>query len=182
MRSGQIPLWVKIGPELGAAQYEALMEVFAEVGVGAVIATNTLARPVMGDARGSSAAADDKNTDKDTDAMYSSTPTESSSVGTPYMASVRADEARPAQAKPSLNAGVGGGSLHTHALDAVRHLAVARERLGAQVCIVGCGGVLDGESARALLDAGADALQYWSALIYRGPLAAAVIQREIEGG
>jgi len=126
----QMPLWIKISPELGPDQYAALMQVCAEVGVQAIIATNTLPRPTPDN--------------------------------------------------PGVNAGVGGGRLHQPALDAVRHLAAARAQSGSAVKIIGCGGVLDGATARALLDAGADALQYWSALIYRGPLAAAQIQQEIE--
>jgi dihydroorotate dehydrogenase len=161
--AGLIPLWIKIGPDLGAEQYAALMAVCAEIGVGAIIATNTRAEVVPSDGRqGIRPTTDAKN----------GVPTESSGVGTPFLASSASGSAR-------VTAGVGGGRLHAHALEAVRHLAAARERLGASVCIVGCGGVLDGDSARALLDAGADALQYWSALIYRGPLAAAVIQREL---
>ncbi len=128
--SETIPLWIKISPELGADQYAALMQVCAEVGVQAIIATNTLPRPTPDN--------------------------------------------------PGVNAGVGGGRLHQHALEAVRHLTAARATSGCAVKIIGCGGVLDGATAQAFLDAGADALQYWSALIYRGPLAAALIQQEIE--
>jgi dihydroorotate dehydrogenase len=40
-----IPLWVKVGPDLGDEQYCALMEVFQETGVRAVVATNTLPMP-----------------------------------------------------------------------------------------------------------------------------------------
>jgi len=87
---------------------------------------------------------------------------------------------RPTPDNPGVNAGVGGGRLHQHALEAVRHLTAARATSGCAVKIIGCGGVLDGATAQAFLDAGADALQYWSALIYRGPLAAALIQQEIE--
>jgi dihydroorotate dehydrogenase len=132
---GSIPLWIKIGPVLGAEQYAALMAVVAETGVAAIIATNTLARPVP-----ASAAAN----------------------------------------KDRLTAGAGGGVLNPHALEAVRQLAEARERLRAPVRIIGCGGVLDGKSAHALRAAGADALQYWSALVYRGPLAASIIAAEQE--
>ena len=128
--SKTIPLWIKISPELGADQYAALMQVCAEVGVQAIIATNTLPRPTPDN--------------------------------------------------PGVNAGVGGGRLHQPALEAVRHLAAARAQSASAVKIIGCGGVLDGATAQALLAAGADALQYWSALIYRGPLAAAQIQQEIE--
>lgn len=126
------PLWVKISPDLGADQLAALMAVFAETGVAAVIATNTLPLPSPDDT--------------------------------------------------GLTAGVGGGHLHMAALESVRQLSAARAALGCDVRIIGCGGVLDGESARALRAAGADALQYWSALVYRGPLAAAVIQQEMDDG
>lgn len=40
-----VPLWVKIGPDLSDLQLRALVEVFVETGVRAVVATNTLARP-----------------------------------------------------------------------------------------------------------------------------------------
>lgn len=131
---GSIPLWIKVGPALGEEQYAALMAVAAETGVAAIIATNTLARPVPASA---------------------------------------------AASRDRLTAGAGGGVLQPHALEAVRQLAAARERLGAPLRIIGCGGVLDGASARALRAEGADALQYWSALIYRGPLAAAVLKDEL---
>ena len=44
-RKLDIPLWVKVSPGLDAAQYDLLMGVFADEGVGAVVATNTLAAP-----------------------------------------------------------------------------------------------------------------------------------------
>ena len=75
-------------------------------------------------------------------------------------------------------AGVGGGDLHPAAVDAVQALRVAREAGGYDVGIIGCGGMLDGESYRTLRGAGADALMYYSALIYRGPTAGAIIHRE----
>jgi dihydroorotate dehydrogenase len=45
------PLWVKIGPNLAESQYRTLMRVFHEVGVSAVIATNTLPMPTPEDSR-----------------------------------------------------------------------------------------------------------------------------------
>ncbi len=42
---GTIPLWVKISPTLSDKQYRVLMRVFADEGVSAVIATNTIAMP-----------------------------------------------------------------------------------------------------------------------------------------
>lgn len=39
------PLWVKISPDLSESQYHTLLRVFADEGVRAVVATNTLAQP-----------------------------------------------------------------------------------------------------------------------------------------
>jgi dihydroorotate dehydrogenase len=43
-----VPVWVKLGPDLSDAQLGALVEALAAVGVRAVVATNTLAQPVPG--------------------------------------------------------------------------------------------------------------------------------------
>lgn len=125
-----IPLWVKISPDLTPQQYRLLMCVFAETGVRAVIATNTLAMPTP----------DGKQT-----------------------------------------AGVGGGRLHEHALHAAKLLVEERDRLGCDVDVIGCGGVMDGATYAAYRQIGVKTVQYWSALIYRGPLAAAVIAHEARG-
>lgn len=122
------PLWVKVGPDLAPEQYRALMRVFAEVGIGAVIATNTLGQPAPG--------------------------------------------------QPGQTAGVGGGRLHRAALDAAALLLAERRALGCAVDVIGCGGIVDGASYRRFAALGVRAAQYWSALVYRGPLAAAVIQSE----
>ena len=123
-----IPLWVKISPDLADEQYSILMRVFAEVGVSAVIATNTLPRPV-------------------TDL-------------------------------PGLAAGVGGGLLHDCAVAATIRLSQEKVRHQYPVDVVACGGIMDAHSYRDFTQAGAQAAQYWSALIYRGPLAAALILNE----
>lgn len=127
-----IPLWVKISPALSSEQYAILVRVFANCGVRAVIATNTLGMP------------------------------------TPDGQQI---------------AGVGGDRLRDHALPAVRCLAEHRSkqsdlRQQSPLDIIGCGGVMDGKSLRHYRQSGAAAFQYWSALVYRGPLAAAVIAHE----
>jgi dihydroorotate dehydrogenase len=127
-----IPLWVKISPGLAAEQYRILMRVFDEVGVRAVIATNTLGQP--------------------------------------------------SPDNPQLIAGVGGGRLFSCALEAVQHLIAEKIRHGYNVDVIGCGGVIDGATYQDYRDIGVSAVQYWSALIYRGPLAAAVIQNEQKYG
>lgn len=118
-----IPLWVKIGPDLGDEQYRRLMSAFAETGVKAVIATNTLGAPAPDGTMG----------------------------------------------------GIGGGKLHDHAVRVVKILA----ETGQPVDIVGCGGVMDGQTYLDFIDAGATAVQYWSALVYQGPRASVIILRDI---
>jgi dihydroorotate dehydrogenase len=116
-----VPLWVKISPDLADEQYTILMRVFETVGVQAVIATNTLAQPTPDDT--------------------------------------------------TLFAGVGGGRLHDCAVAATIRLQ------SESVALIGCGGILDGTTFRDFRSAAA--AQYWSALIYRGPLAAALILNEV---
>jgi dihydroorotate dehydrogenase len=103
------------------------MRVFAETGVAAVVATNTLGQPV----------------------------TENSAT----------------------LAGVGGGRLHQQAVAVTTKLLHEKEHRGyTMVDIVGCGGIIDSATFRAF---GTPAAQYWSALVYRGPLAAALILNEV---
>lgn len=126
--NGEIPLWVKIGPELAPAQYSVLMRIFHEVGVRAVIATNTLPRT--------------------------------------------------APIAKHLTAGIGGGDLHHHAVNATRWLMQDKHQHRYNTDVIGCGGVMDGTTYNTFQRQGAQAMQYWSALIYRGPLAAALILNE----
>lgn len=76
--------------------------------------------------------------------------------------------------------GVGGSSLHHRALDVVTELDSARRDLGLTFDIVGCGGVVDGRTYQAFRDRGAAAVQYWSALVFRGPNAPDLILSESE--
>ncbi len=124
-----IPLWVKLSPRLAGDQYRILMRVFHEVGVKAVIATNTLAQPSPDD--------------------------------------------------DSLQAGVGGRDLFPEAVRAVQTLLAEKNRMNYAVDIIACGGILDGASLRHYLNLGVKAGQYWSALVYRGPFAAAIIENEL---
>jgi dihydroorotate dehydrogenase len=124
----RIPVWVKVSPGLAAEQYRALMRVFADCGVAAVIATNTQAEPAPGN--------------------------------------------------PDQPAGVSGGRLARHTDAAIEHLLTERSRWGYEVDVIACGGVLDGATYAKHTDLGIKAVQYWTALIYRGPLAAAVIHYE----
>lgn len=84
----------------------------------------------------------------------------------------------PAPDNPSVAAGVGGGKLHTLAVEAACLLAEESHRNGYSVDVIGCGGVMDGNSYSDFAQYGIRVVQYLSALIYRGPLAAAVITDE----
>jgi dihydroorotate dehydrogenase len=123
-----VPLWIKVGPTLADEQYGVLMNVFHEVGVDAVVATNTLPKP--------------------------------------------------APDNPEVMAGAGGGQLHQKAVDVAALLMQEKTRQGYEVDVIGCGGVQDGVTYQDFARLGVPAVQYWTALIYRGPLAAALVSSE----
>ena len=75
-----------------------------------------------------------------------------------------------------VEAGLGGRALREEALQAVKVLSAACE--GSSMQVVGCGGVSEGADLCAFLEAGASAVQYWSALVFRGPLAPVLIASE----
>ena len=61
-------------------------------------------------------------------------------------------------------------------LDLVRDL---RAELGADIGINACGGIFTGRHAQDALDAGADTVQVYTGLVYRGPSAVRRIKDEI---
>ncbi len=62
--------------------------------------------------------------------------------------------------------GLSGPPVHELSLAVIRRL---RERLGADTAIIGVGGISSGKQAREKMQAGADAVQLYTGLIYRGP-------------
>ncbi len=72
--------------------------------------------------------------------------------------------------------GVSGGPLREAAL---RSVAAVRRLAGDRTAVVGCGGIDDAASARAMLDAGADLVQLYTGLIFEGPLLAARLTRAL---
>ncbi|MBR0565005.1 quinone-dependent dihydroorotate dehydrogenase [Azoarcus sp. L1K30] len=62
--------------------------------------------------------------------------------------------------------GLSGAPVFEASTGVVRQL---KQALGGELPIIAAGGVLDGRGARAKLDAGADLVQLYSGLIYRGP-------------
>ncbi|GGA46854.1 quinone-dependent dihydroorotate dehydrogenase [Dyella nitratireducens] len=62
--------------------------------------------------------------------------------------------------------GLSGKPLRTRATEVVRGM---RQRVGDRMAIIGVGGILEGDDAVEKLDAGAQLVQIYSGLIYRGP-------------
>lgn len=62
--------------------------------------------------------------------------------------------------------GLSGAPLTERSRELVSEL---REKLGSQYVIIGVGGIMSGEDALKMLNAGADLIQVYSGLIYRGP-------------
>lgn len=87
--------------------------------------------------------------------------------------------AEPTPDDASVKAGIAGGRLHHRATTAVAHLRHAQIKHAHEVDIIACGGILDGESYRNFKTLGVEVAQYWSALVFRGPLAAPIIEREV---
>jgi len=63
--------------------------------------------------------------------------------------------------------GLSGPPVHALSLAVIRRL---RERLGRETAIIGVGGIESGHQAREKIQAGADAVQIYTGLIYRGPV------------
>ena len=124
-----IPLWVKISPNLAREQYQMLIRILDEAGVKAIIAANTL------------------------------------------------PEASPDDA--TQRAGVGGGRLFEAALAAIAELHQEKRKMNDAPDLIGCGGILSGWHYREYRRLGVKAAQYWSATVYRGPFAAAIIESEL---
>ena len=62
--------------------------------------------------------------------------------------------------------GLSGPPVHELSLLVIARL---RQKLGASVAIIGVGGIVSGQQAREKIVAGADAVQLYTGLIYRGP-------------
>ena len=89
-----------------------------------------------------------------------------------------AANSRPTQ-DPRLAVGRGGLSgrpIYSRMLDLVRDL---RREVGAGIGINACGGIFTGRHAQEALDAGADTVQVYTGLVYRGPSAVRSIKAEM---
>jgi dihydroorotate dehydrogenase len=77
-------------------------------------------------------------------------------------------------------AGVSGAGLRNSALDAVTQLSASIAEGGWDIDVVACGGIGRGSDLVKFMRAGARAGMLYSALVFRGPLAPALILREAE--
>ena len=126
----QVPLAVKIAPDLTEEQIDIIAEVLPRHGIDGVIATNTtLARESV--------------------------------QGQKY-----ADEA----------GGLSGAPLHARSLEVIARL---RAKLGSDFAIIGVGGIMSGKHAVEKMAAGANAVQLYTGLIYRGPSLVGECAKEI---
>jgi len=115
----QVPLLVKLSPDLADEELAATAAVIGKLGIDGVIATNTtVQRPRVSQLGGAEAG------------------------------------------------GLSGAPLLELATATVRKL---RAHLGAHVPIIGVGGISSIACARQMLAAGADLLQLYTGLVYRGP-------------
>ena len=74
-------------------------------------------------------------------------------------------------------AGLSGRPLREAALATV---AAVRKQVGDRATVIGCGGIDDAASAKAMLDAGADLVQIYTGLVYRGPFLPAAVSRGLD--
>ena len=128
----RVPLFVKIAPDLDAAQVDRIADTLLEQAIDGVVATNTtLARDSV--------------------------------VGLRH-----ADEA----------GGLSGAPL---AAASNRVISRLRATLGAAFPIIGAGGVMSAADATTKRDAGADVVQLYTGLIYRGPALIVEAARALHG-
>lgn len=116
----QVPMVVKIAPDLSTEQIDIIADLLPRYGVDGVIATNTtLSRDAV--------------------------------QGLPH-----ANE----------TGGLSGPPVHELSLQVIARL---RQQLGASFAIIGVGGIVSGKQAEEKIAAGANAVQLYTGLIYRGP-------------
>jgi dihydroorotate dehydrogenase len=72
--------------------------------------------------------------------------------------------------------GLSGAPLRELSLSRV---AEVKKHIGNHLALIGCGGISDTQSARAMLSAGADLVQLYTALIYNGPFLPARLSRQL---
>lgn len=133
----EVPVYVKIAPDLHDADVRAVARLAAELGLAGIIATNT-------------------------------------TIGRPDALRTDADRVR------AIGAGGLSGPILADRSRAV--LGILREELPASLRVISCGGVRTAEDVRERLEAGADLVQGYTALIYEGPAWPGRIARGLRRG
>lgn len=77
-------------------------------------------------------------------------------------------------AMKDVRGGISGAPLHARAVETVRHI---RGRVPGDFLLIGAGGVFDAGDAWDFLEAGANLVQLYTGMIYRGPGIAAAVSR-----
>ncbi len=72
--------------------------------------------------------------------------------------------------------GLSGPPLLSRSVEVIARLRV---RVGADMCLIGVGGITSADDARAMLDAGATLVQGYTALVYEGPFWPSRINRQL---
>ncbi len=72
--------------------------------------------------------------------------------------------------------GLSGPPLLSRSVDVIARLRV---RVGADMCLIGVGGITTADDARAMLDAGATLVQGYTALVYEGPFWPSRVNRQL---
>jgi len=121
--AGDLPLLVKIAPDLADEDVLAVADLATAIGLAGIVATNT-------------------------------------TISRDGLASM------PDQVAAAGAGGLSGAPLAGRAEKVMRML---RDRVGDGLALIGVGGITTAEDARARLDAGADLLQGYTALVYEGP-------------
>lgn len=83
---------------------------------------------------------------------------------------------------PSVVASMGEGGLSGRPLSdrAEDVLGLVRQKLPREICVISVGGIFTGEDVVSRLDAGATLVQAYTGFVYRGPLFARHLLREVE--
>ncbi|WP_115727483.1 quinone-dependent dihydroorotate dehydrogenase [Actinomyces culturomici] len=121
----EMPLFVKIAPDLDDSDIAAIVDLTKELGLAGVVATNTTIDHGLGDG------------------------------------------------------GVSGAPLRDRALEVVRFVA---ERLDDDQILIGTGGIFTEADARAMLDAGADLVEAFTAFVFEGPSWPGEVNRALARG
>lgn len=90
-------------------------------------------------------------------------------VGMDGVMATNTTTARPPSLAPAFAAETGGLSGAPLASQAVQAVAVLREAVGQRFPIIGVGGILSAADAQAMFDAGADLVQIYTGLVFKGP-------------